>query len=119
MDIFDLVELFGQILDLVGVVVIVFGVIYSSITFVRDWVNNMDINHNRIYKQYRINLGKAILLGLEFLVAGDIIRTVAGEPTFTSVAVLGLIVIIRTFLSMTFEMEVEGHWPWQRGRRTE
>jgi uncharacterized membrane protein len=53
------------------------------------------------------------LLGLEFLVAGDIIGTVAVEPTFKSLGVLGLIVIIRTFLSFSLEVEINGRWPWQ------
>lgn len=114
MGIYEIIELFGKFLDLIGVVVIAFGVIYVSILFVKDWINNMEMSHQRIYKVYRQNLGKVILLGLEFLVAGDIVRTVAGEPTFTSVGVLGIIVIIRTFLSITFDMEVEGHWPWQK-----
>ena len=58
---------------------------------------------------------RAILLGLEFLVAGDIIRTVAISPTFASVGVLAIIVLIRTFLSATLTVEIEGRWPWQRG----
>jgi uncharacterized membrane protein len=116
-ELFALIEVFGKFLDLAGVIVIVVGVIYSSILFVRDWLNNMQISHDRVYRAYRQNLGKVILLGLEFLVAGDIVRTVAGEPTFTSVGVLAIIVIIRTFLSITFEMEVDGHWPWQKSKR--
>ena len=119
MDIYDLIELFGKFLDLVGVVVIAFGIIYSSVIFVKDWLNNMELSHDKIYKSFRQNLGKVILLGLEFLVAGDIVRTVAGEPTFTSIGILGAIVLIRTFLSITFDMEVEGRWPWQKSRRNE
>ncbi len=59
-------------------------------------------------------MGNGILLGLEFLVAGDIIRTVAVEPTFASVAVLGAIVLIRTFLSFTLQIEMSGKWLWQK-----
>ena len=62
---------------------------------------------------YRQDLGRAILLGLEFLVAGDIIRTVVVAPTFDNVIVLGLIVPIRTFLSMSLQLELDGRWPWQ------
>jgi uncharacterized membrane protein len=62
----------------------------------------------------RSNLGRAILLGLEFLVAADIINTVAIEPTLDSVIVLAGIVLIRTFLSWSLEVEIEGRWPWQR-----
>jgi uncharacterized membrane protein len=66
------------------------------------------------YKTYRQALGRAILLGLDFLVAGDIIRTVVVAPTNENVIVLALIVLVRTFLSMALELELEGHWPWAR-----
>lgn len=69
------------------------------------------------FRALRQNLGRAILLGLEFLVAADIIRTVSTVPTLRQVAVLGGIVLIRTFLSFTLEVELEGRWPWQRRRR--
>lgn len=111
MDIFSIVQDFGEVLDLVGVVIIVTGVVASSLIFLKDWFTHQE--HS--YKTYRQNLGKVILLGLELLVAGDIIRSVAGKPDFTSVAVLGMIVLIRSFLSITFDMEVEGRWPWQKG----
>lgn len=65
------------------------------------------------YEVLRREVGKSILLGLEFLVAGDIIATVVIEPTMNSVLILGLIVIIRTFLSFSLEVELEGRWPWQ------
>ncbi len=65
------------------------------------------------YAAYRQNLGRAILLGLELLVAGDIIRTVAVAPTLDNVAVLGVIVLIRTVLSFSLELEINGRWPWQ------
>lgn len=67
------------------------------------------------YRRLRQELGGAIVLGLEFLVAGDIIRTVAVDPTLRNVEVLGLIVLIRTFLSVTLQLEIDGCWPWQRG----
>ncbi|HEY5813682.1 MAG TPA: DUF1622 domain-containing protein, partial [Terrimicrobiaceae bacterium] len=70
-------------------------------------------DHQSPYGLYRQDMGRAILLGLEFLVAGDIIRTVVVDPTFDNVLVLGLIVIIRTFLSITLQLEIEGKWPWQ------
>ena len=65
------------------------------------------------YRELRADLGRAILLGLEFLVAGDIVGTVAIEPTFRTLGVLALIVAIRTFLSFTLELEITGRWPWQ------
>ncbi|MFF3916981.1 DUF1622 domain-containing protein [Streptomyces sp. NPDC001852] len=67
-----------------------------------------------VYRGYRRRVGRSILLGLEFLVAGDIIRTVAVAPTYASVGVLAVIVGIRTFLSFSLELEITGQWPWQR-----
>ena len=69
-----------------------------------------------IYLRYRQEIGRSILLGLEFLVAGDIIRTVVVAPTMENVKVLGVIVIIRTFLSISLQVELEGRWPWQTKR---
>ena len=66
---------------------------------------------------FRRTLGRSILAGLELLVAADIVRTVAIEPTLENVLVLGLIVLIRTFLSMSLEVEIEGKWPWQRAEK--
>jgi uncharacterized membrane protein len=67
-----------------------------------------------VYRSYRQLLGRSILLGLELLVAADIIRTVAVTPTFESVGVLAIIVLIRTFLSFSLELEITGRWPWQK-----
>ncbi|GGT40993.1 hypothetical protein GCM10010254_70960 [Streptomyces chromofuscus] len=67
-----------------------------------------------MYRGYRRRVGRSILLGLEFLVAGDIIRTVAVAPTYESVGVLAVIVGIRTFLSVSLELEITGRWPWQK-----
>ena len=69
-----------------------------------------------IQQQVRQQLGRGILLGLEFLIAADIIHTVAVELTFSTVGVLALVVLIRTFLSFTLELELTGKWPWQQGR---
>jgi uncharacterized membrane protein len=65
------------------------------------------------YAEYKERLGKSLLLGLEILIAADVIRTVALEPTLTSVAVLGVLIVIRTFLSWSLILEMEGRWPWQ------
>lgn len=108
----SLVLSLGTFVDAAGVLIIVFGLILSVIIFLKDWFKESALND--CYTRLRQNLGRAILLGLEFLVAGDIIRSVAGSPTFTSIGILAMIVIIRTFLSVTFEMEVEGRWPWQK-----
>ena len=66
------------------------------------------------YQTLRRNLGRVILLGLEILIIGDIIRTIVVEPTFESVAVLGIIVVIRIVLSFALEVEIDGHWPWDQ-----
>jgi uncharacterized membrane protein len=65
------------------------------------------------YERYKIRLGRALLLGLEILVAADIVRTVALEPSLTNVAVLGILVLIRTFLSWSLVVEIEHRWPWR------
>lgn len=74
------------------------------------------LDRENIFKETRLRLGHGILLGLELLVAADIIRTVAVEFTFQSVGVLATIVIIRTFLSITLELELTGRWPWQKSQ---
>ena len=65
------------------------------------------------YVQYKVRLGRALLLGLELLVAADIIRTVALEPTLPNVMILAVLVVVRTFLSWSLVVEMEGHWPWK------
>tara|TARA_R110000822_G_scaffold6295_13_gene26660 strand:- start:464 stop:841 length:378 start_codon:yes stop_codon:yes gene_type:complete len=70
-------------------------------------------NAERVFREVRQRLGRGILLGLEFLIAADIILTVAIDLTFESVGVLALIVLVRTFLSFTLEVELTGSWPWQ------
>lgn len=108
------IETIGFAIDLVGVGIIVVGAVLASVAFARRLrTDGLEV----AYRRYRVSLGRAILLGLEFLVAGDIIRTVAISPTFESVGVLGLIVVVRTFLSFSLEVELEGRWPWQRGGR--
>lgn len=104
----NLMELIGNGIDAAGVVIIVIGAIYASASYLRVY------RVEGSYRQYRQKLGRAILLGLEFLVAGDIIRTVAVAPTPTNVAVLAGVVLIRTFLSAALELELEGRWPWQK-----
>jgi uncharacterized membrane protein len=102
-------ELIGNLVDAAGVLIIVLGAIVATIRFLA----NRRSDFGSSYRAYRQGLGRAILLGLEFLIAGDIIRTVVVAPTLENVLILGLIVIIRTFLSMALQLEVEGRWPWQ------
>ncbi len=113
MDVFFLALLFGQILDFFGIVVIVLGVCIASSIFLKDFLS-FHKKEQDIYKIYRTNIGRSILIGLEIIVGGDIIRSVVGQPDFTTVGLLVLIILIRTFLSVTFDMELEGKWPWKR-----
>ena len=110
MDYNHLIQRIGEVIDGIGVAVIVVGVVIAAgaaaIQFSR--------HETGTYRRFRQQLGQSILLGLELLVAGDIIHTVAGQPTLTSVAVLAIIVLIRTFLSFSLEVELTGRWPWQQ-----
>jgi uncharacterized membrane protein len=106
----ELMEGIGTAIDAVGVLVIVVGTLLATGRF----LFRRQEEAGNAYRLYRQSLGRAILLGLEFLVAGDIIRTVAVAPTLDNVLILGLIVLIRTFLSMALQLEVDGRWPWQR-----
>ena len=110
MDIRVVVDALGVLVDGVGVIVIVMAIVVAGARFGRD-LRAQPFSSS--YRQLRQSIGRGILLGLELLVAGDIIRTVAIAPTFTSVGVLALIVLIRTFLSFSLEVELTGRWPWQ------
>ncbi len=99
----------GLILDVAGVLIIFIGASISTLAYLIRWKDR-----GLAYRDYRRNVGRSILLGLEFLVGGDIVRTVSVEhPSFENVFVLGLIVMIRTAMSFTMEVELEGRWPWQ------
>lgn len=96
-----------------GIAVLVVGTLVATTAFIARLRRRTAFDN--VYDAYRADLGRAILLGLEFLVAADIVGTVAIEPTFRSLGVLALIVLIRTFLSFTLELDIHGRWPWQRG----
>lgn len=115
MDFKGIIEDAGEIVDLAGVAVIIAGAIIATVTAVRMLLRR---SGQPVYEPYRQQLGRSILLGLELLVAADIIRTVAVTPTFESLGVLALIVLIRTFLSYTLQLEVTGRLPWQQPRST-
>ena len=112
MEIREAIEGVGWAVDVLGVAVLLLGVLFSFGVFARELVRRTLFPD--AYRGLRRSLGRAILLGLEILVAADIIRTVAVEPTLDSVVVLALIVSVRTFLSFSLEVELEGRWPWQR-----
>jgi len=105
--------LVAKLFELGGIGVVVLGALYAGGAFARSLVLRPAESDDRI-SAFRRALGRAILTGLELLVAADIIRTVALDPTLQSVLVLGLIVIIRTFLSFSLEVEIDGRWPWQK-----
>jgi uncharacterized membrane protein len=100
-----------RVVELIGIALILVGAAYSGVRYVQQAVGGA---REAAYRALRSNLGRSILLGLELLVAADIINTVAIEPTLDSLAVLAGIVAIRTFLSFSLELEIEGRWPWQR-----
>ncbi|MEI7913697.1 MAG: DUF1622 domain-containing protein [Mycobacteriaceae bacterium] len=104
----EFIDNVGRTMDAVGVAVIAVGALISVAGAATRLGKNVEI-----YRPLRRQLGQSILLGLEFLVAADIIRTVAVTPELRSVLVLGAIVLIRTFLSYSLQLEVTGYWPWQ------
>jgi len=105
-------KLMTRAIEIGGIAIIVLGLLGASIAVV--WQVMRGRSGSEAFSLYRSNLGRAILLGLEFLVAADIINTVAIDPTLQSLLVLGGIVLIRTFLSFSLEVEIEGRWPWNR-----
>jgi uncharacterized membrane protein len=106
----EVIDKIGMTIDAAGVVAIVTG---AAIAFVTGAVQ-LSRHESDVYRRFRQRLSQAILLGLELLVAGDIVRTVATSPSLTSVAILASIVLIRTFLSFSLEVETTGRWPWQK-----
>jgi uncharacterized membrane protein len=103
-----------RVIEVGGIAIIVLGILGASIAVL--WQVLRGRSGSEAFNLYRSNLGRAILLGLEFLVAADIINTVAIEPSLQSLLILGGIVLIRTFLSFSLEVEIEGRWPWERHR---
>lgn len=118
MDFSELVEDVGRGVEALGVSIMVIGIVVAVVRLlVRSRrAPGAQTDEEAAVAPARREIGQAILLGLEVLVAGDIIRTVAVKPTFTSVGVLAAIVAIRTFLSVTIELEVTGRLPWQQRR---
>lgn len=102
-------------IEILGALIIVAGVLRVAIT--RGTVRFLlKLNEPGAYESYKHQIGGSLLLGLEFLVAGDVVRTVALEPTLGNVSVLGVLILIRTFLSWSLTLEIEGRWPWQPRR---
>ncbi len=116
MDFKEIISVAGYGLEAIGVLVIVAGSIASSLRFLTNFRRQPEAV---AYRVYRRQLGRSIILGLEFLIAGDIIRTVVVADTLTNITILGLIILIRTFLGFTLHLEVEGRWPWQQAKDEE
>jgi len=112
--ILEWIEFAALAIEIIAVVIIVGAIVYSLAHYLFRSVLKPEGEGQ--YQKLKVRLGKALLLGLEILVAADIIRTVALEATLESVVVLGLLVLIRTFLSWALVVEIEGHWPWKAER---
>jgi uncharacterized membrane protein len=102
-------------IEVLAVTVIVVAISFGTVRF----LVHVQRQKGNAYEDYKTFLGKALLLGLEFLVAADIIRTVVLEPTLQNVLLLGLLVLVRTFLSWALVVEMDGRWPWSAVRRAE
>lgn len=107
----NVIETVGYAVEGFGVFIIVLG---SVVSMVRFSMNLPSVSVSNAYVDARRDLGRSIILGLEWLIAGDIIRTVVVAATLENVAVLALIILVRSFLGFTLHWEVEGYWPWQR-----
>ncbi len=111
----ELVAMVADGIEAVAVVVIVGGIVYG---IARCFIGRAT-EPGRAYRNLKFRLGASLLLGLEFLVAGDIIRTVALNPTLDKVATLGVLIAVRTFLSWALVVEMDGRWPWRAKTESE
>lgn len=102
----------GVAIDGVGVVIIVVGIVWATVRFL---ARHMGAEH---YESYRGRIGRSLLLGLEMLVAADIVKTIALDATFGSLGILAGLVAVRTFLSWSLVLEIDGRWPWQAARHS-
>lgn len=108
----EVMEQVAHAFEALGAALLIIGLVWSFVIAVRVW--QRERNGRLAYQTLRRAIGGTLLLGLEILVAADLVHTVAIEPTLENVAVLGLIVIIRTVLSFSLEIEIEGTPPWRR-----
>ena len=115
--IYTVIENAATVLEILAVTIIVLVIIYAVIHF--SIISIITKEQDNPYHELRAVLGRGLLLGLEILIAADIIRTVALDASVESILVLGLLVLVRTFLSWSIVVEIEGRWPWQSDRKTE
>jgi uncharacterized membrane protein len=102
------IRIVGSAIEIFGVLIIVTGIAWSTCVHFRRPMSGEDT------EVYKIRIGRSLLLGLEVLVAADIVKTIAHELSFISLGLLAGLVLVRTFLSWTLVLEIEGRWPWQR-----
>jgi uncharacterized membrane protein len=95
-------------IEILAVIIIVIAILFGTVRYVVHFLRCVPES----YEHYSAQLGRSLLLGLQLLVAADVVRTVALQPTLESVVVLGLLVLVRTFLSWSTVVEIEGRWPW-------
>ena len=106
----EIIREVSDVMDALGVAVVSAGVLWGLTVFIKHLFTQPS---DLAYKLFRVQIVRSLILGLEVLVAGDVIRTVAISPTLESVTVLGAIVLIRCFLSWSLTLEIDGRWPWQ------
>ena len=109
----DAMDLVVKAFEVVGVVVLAIG---SFVALVRACLTWLQGDRGRVYGQARRDVGRSILLGLEILIIADIVQTITIDPTLESALTLGVIVLVRTFLSFSLEIELDGVPPWRRSR---
>lgn len=109
-EIYEAIEIAARGIEVLAVAMMVAFIIFGTVRWIFHSAKRID----GTYERYRVVLGKTMLIGLELLVAADIIRTVALELTLKNIALLGALVVVRTFLGWSLTVEIEGHWPWQR-----
>jgi uncharacterized membrane protein len=109
----ELARLSSEALEILSFAVILLAVAISTGIYLLR-LRHADFESN--YRDYRANLGRGILIGLELLIAADILKSVVVDPTLQGMLVLGGIVLIRTFLSISLDVEINGNWPWERTR---
>ena len=108
------IEFIAEGVEITGVLVILIGLLCSIVRFIKTNKTLCFCRDSEGYRQLRRELGRSLLIGLEFLVAGDIIHTVAVQPSMNNLLILGLLVVLRFFLSIALELEIDGRWPWQK-----
>ena len=109
----ETIEYAALAIEVLAVAVILVAIVHGTALYLLHYQRREE----DAYERFKVYIGRALLLGLEFLVAADIVRTVALEPTLTNVWILALLVVVRTFLSWSLVVEIEGRWPWQaRGK---